>query len=283
MLNKLLGDKLWAYRLLSHTWVSRAQCVAILWCKKRLWCKYLIFNSAIRPAEVFNRVRVLSTLVFNMSAFIDICRAFVYAWFMSISHTDMILNLARSNGLLSTRDVDATGAPRALLARLTHKGQLVRLGRGLYALPDRPPSEHDSLAEVSAKSSTGVVCLISALRFHALTTQQSSEIWLAIPHKAHPPRMDFPPLRIVRMSGAAMTQGIDEIDIACTTVRVFCVAKTVADCFKFRNKVGLDVALEALREAWQGRRVNMDELWRYAEICRVANVMRPYMESLVAG
>ena len=194
-----------------------------------------------------------------------------------------ILNLARLNGLLRARDVDSAGAPRALLARLTRKGQLVRLGRGLYALPDRASSEHDSLAEVSAKSSTGVVCLISALRFHALTTQQSSEIWLAVPHKAHPPRMDFPPLRIVRMSGEAMTQGIDEIDVAGTAVRVFCVAKTVADCFKFRNKVGLDVALEALHEAWHGRRVNMDELWRYAEICRVANVMRPYMESLVAG
>jgi hypothetical protein len=94
--------------------------------------------------------------------------------------------------------------------------------------------------------------------------------------------MDYPPLRIVRMSGEAMAQGIDEIDVAGTTVRVFCVAKTVADCFKFRNKVGLDVALEALREAWQGRLVSMDELWRYSEICRVANVMRPYMESLVA-
>ncbi len=105
-----------------------------------------------------------------------------------------------------------------------------------------------------------MICLISALRFHELTTQQSSEIWLAVPHKAHPPKMDYPPLRIARMSG---------------------VAKTVADCFKFRNKIGLDVALEALREAWRARRVTMDELWRYAEICRVANVMRPYMESLV--
>ena len=201
---------------------------------------------------------------------------------MSIKHTDIILNLARLNGLLRTRDVDSAGAPRALLARLTLNGSLVKVGRGLYALPDRPPSEHDSLAEVSAKSSTGVICLISALRFYELTSQQSSEIWLAIPHKSHPPRMDFPPLRIVRMSGEAMTRGVDEVDVAGTTVRVFCVAKTVADCFKFRNKVGLDVALEALREAWRGRRVSMDELWRYAEICRVANVMRPYMESLVA-
>jgi predicted transcriptional regulator of viral defense system len=202
---------------------------------------------------------------------------------MTINHSDMILNLARANGLLRTRDVDSAGAPRALLARLTQDGSLVRVGRGLYALPDRPASEHDSLAEVSAKSSTGVICLISALRFHELSAQQSAEIWLAVPHKAHAPRMDFPPLRIVRMSGEAMQRGVVETDVAGTTVRVFCVAKTVVDCFKFRNKVGLDVALEALREAWLGRRVSMDELWRYAEICRVANVMRPYIESLAAG
>ena len=159
----------------------------------------------------------------------------------------------------------------------------MKISRGLYALPDRTGSEHDGVAEVSAKTSVGVICLISALRLHELTTQQSSEIWLAIPHKAHAPRLEYPPLRIVRMSGEAMTQGIDEINAGGTTVRVFCVAKTVADCFKFRNKIGLDVALEALREAWQGRRVSMDELWRYAQICRVANVMRPYIESLGAG
>lgn len=202
---------------------------------------------------------------------------------MSSHHTDLILTLARSNGLLRTRDVDSAGAPRAALARLAHDGRLVKVGRGLYALPGRAGSEHESLAEVAAKTSTGVICLISALRFHELTTQQSSDIWLAIPHKAHAPRMDYPPLRIVRMSGAAMTEGIEEIDVAGTTVRIFCIAKTVADCFKFRNKIGLDVALEALREAWQGKRVSMDELSRYAQICRVANVMRPYIESLGAG
>jgi predicted transcriptional regulator of viral defense system len=201
---------------------------------------------------------------------------------MHAPSADAILTLAQSNGLLRTRDVDAAGVSRAVLARLTQEGRLVRVARGLYALPTRPLSEHDSVAEVAAKSSTGVICLISALRFHELTTQQSSEIWLAIPHKAHAPRMAYPPLRIIRMSGDTMTQGIDEVDIAGTTVRVFCVAKTVADCFKYRNKIGLDVALEALREAWRGKRVSMDELWHYAGLCRVSNVMRPYMESLVA-
>jgi predicted transcriptional regulator of viral defense system len=128
-----------------------------------------------------------------------------------------------------------------------------------------------------------VLCLLSALRFHDLTTQQSSDVWLAIPHKAHAPRFDYPPLRIVRMSGASMSEGVETVDVAGTQVRVFGVAKTVADCFKYRNKIGLDVALEALREAWNGKRATMDELWRYAEICRVANVMRPYLEAVGAA
>jgi predicted transcriptional regulator of viral defense system len=121
------------------------------------------------------------------------------------------------------------------------------------------------------------------MRFHDLTTQQSSDVWLAIPHKAHAPRFDYPLLRVIRMSGPAMTEGVETVDVAGTQVRVFGVAKTVADCFKFRNKIGLDVALEALREAWNGKRATMDELWRYAEICRVANVMRPYLEAVGAA
>jgi predicted transcriptional regulator of viral defense system len=199
---------------------------------------------------------------------------------MSPLDADLILTLAQTKGLLRTRDVDAVGAPRTALALLAQDGRLIRLGRGLYASPERATSANDSLAEVAAKSAHGVICLISALRFHDLTTQQSSDIWLAIPHKAHAPRIDYPPLRIVRMSGEAMTQGVELVDVAGTPVRVFGVAKTVADCFKFRNKIGLDVALEALHEAWRSKRVSMDELWHYAGICRVANVMRPYIESL---
>jgi len=197
-------------------------------------------------------------------------------------HTDRILELARSKGVLRTRDVDNAGASRALLASLTLEGKLLKLGRGLYALPDRASSAFDSFAEVAVRSDSGVLCLLSALRFHDLTKQQSSDVWLAIPHKAHAPRFDYPPLRVIRMSGPALTEGVETVDVAGTQVRVFSIAKTVADCFKFRNKIGLDVALEALREAWTGKRATMDELWRYAEICRVANVMRPYLEAVGA-
>ena len=201
---------------------------------------------------------------------------------MNIPSEHPVLALARSKGVLRTRDVCAAGASRAALAQLVRQGALARLGRGLYALPDRPLSEHGALAEVAVKSAQGVICLISALRLLELTTQQSSDIWLAIPHKAHAPRLVYPPLRVVHMSGDAMTAGIETVDVAGVAVRVFGVAKTVADCFKFRNKIGLDVALEALHEAWGQRRTSMDELWRYAQICRVAQVMRPYMEALAA-
>lgn len=193
-----------------------------------------------------------------------------------------ILKLAFAKGVLRTRDVCAAGESRVVLGQLVRDGRLSKLGRGLYALPDRPFSANGALAEVAAKSEQGVMCLISALRLHELTTQQSPEIWLAIPHKAHPPKLDYPPLRVVYMSGEAMTAGIESTEVAGATVRVFCVAKTVADCFKFRSKVGLDVALEALYEAWTARRVTMDELWRFAQICRVMNVMRPYLEALGA-
>lgn len=170
-----------------------------------------------------------------------------------------------------------------MLASLTSDGRLLKLGRGLYALPNRAVSEYESFVEVAARSDSGVLCLISALRFHELTTQQSSDVWLAIPHKSHPPCFDYSPLRVIRMSGLAMTEGVEIADLAGAQMRVFGVAKTIADCFKFRNKIGIDGALEALREAWNAKRVTMDELWHNAEICRVANVMRPYLESVGAA
>jgi predicted transcriptional regulator of viral defense system len=126
----------------------------------------------------------------------------------------------------------------------------------------------------------GVVCLLSALRYHELTTQAPFEIWLAIENKAAKPKIDYPPLRIIRFSGAALTDGIEKYVVDGVTIRVTSVEKTVADCFKYRNKIGLDVALEALREAWQAKRITSEGIWHYAKVCRVANVMRPYLESL---
>ena len=198
---------------------------------------------------------------------------------MATSHQN-ILDLAAERGLIRPRDLTERGLPTVALTRLVRQGRLQRVGRGLYALPDRPVSEHNALAEVAHKYPQAIVCLLSALRFHDLTTQSPFEVWLAIPNKARAPNMDYPPLRIVRFSGAALTRGVEDHVIDGVPVRVTSVARTVADCFKFRNKIGLDVALEALQEAWRAKRASMDELWRYATLCRVANVMRPYMESL---
>jgi predicted transcriptional regulator of viral defense system len=191
-----------------------------------------------------------------------------------------ILDLARKCGLIRPRDLEPLGLPRVTLTRLVRQGALTRVARGLYALPDRSISEHTALAEVARKHPQAIVCLLSALRFHELTTQSPFEVWLAIPNKARAPRIDYPPLRIVRFSGPLLSEGVEEHPIDGVPVRITCVARTVADCFKYRNKIGLDVALEALREAWRERRTGMEDLWRYARLCRVANVMRPYLESL---
>jgi predicted transcriptional regulator of viral defense system len=198
---------------------------------------------------------------------------------MESSH-QTILDLAAQHGLIRPSDLSERGLPSVALTRLVRQGLLTRVGRGLYARPDRKVSEHGTLAEVARKHPQAIVCLLSALRVHDLTTQSPFEVWLAIPNKARPPKMDYPPLRVMRFSGTLLSDGVEEHQIDGVTVRVTNVARTVADCFKFRNKIGLDVALEALQEAWLAKRLSMDELWRYATLCRVANVMRPYMESL---
>ena len=192
-----------------------------------------------------------------------------------------LIDLVRNQGLIRPRDLAPLGIPRVSLTRAVRRGELERIGRGLYGLPGRPVSAHGSLAEVARRVPKGVVCLLSALRFHGLTTQAPFEVWLAIENKAIAPKLDYPPLRIVRFSGAALTEGVEEHVVDGVMVRVTGVAKTVADSFKYRNKIGLDVALEALREAWREKRMTSDDLWRYAKVCRVANVMRPYLDSLV--
>ncbi|MDA8190103.1 MAG: AbiEi antitoxin N-terminal domain-containing protein [Gammaproteobacteria bacterium] len=193
---------------------------------------------------------------------------------------ERLIDLVRSQGLIRPCDLASMGIPRVSLTRAVRRGQLERVGRGLYGLPGREVSAHGSLAEVARRVPKGVVCLFSALRFHGLTTQAPFEVWLAIENKSLAPKLDFPPLRIVRFSGAALTEGVEEHVVGGVTIRITGVAKTVADCFKYRNKIGLDIALEALREAWRGKRMISDDIWRYAKICRVANVMRPYLDSL---
>jgi predicted transcriptional regulator of viral defense system len=194
---------------------------------------------------------------------------------------DQILRMLKKTRVLRPQDVEAVGISGAYLAKLHAAGVLDRPSRGLYVLLDDEPSEHRSLVEVCRRVPRGVVCLLSALQFHGLTTQAPFEVWLAIDEKARLPRIEHPTLRIVRFSGQALTYGVQEQSVEGLKLRVYSPAKTVADCFKYRNKVGVDVALEALRDTLRQRKATSDELWEAAKICRMANVMRPYLESVV--
>jgi predicted transcriptional regulator of viral defense system len=191
-----------------------------------------------------------------------------------------LMNLVRKIGILRPRDLQAHGIPRVYLRMAVDQGAIIRVGRGLYIPKGAKPTEHHSLAQAAKRVPKGVVCLLSALRFHDLTTQSPFEVWLAIGEKSRLPRFDTPSLRIVRFSGRALTYGVQDHRIEGVPVHVFSPAKTVADCFRYRNKIGLDVALEALRDCIRKRKATRDELWNAAKRCRVANVMRPYLESL---
>jgi predicted transcriptional regulator of viral defense system len=199
---------------------------------------------------------------------------------MPTDASQKILKLAAQSAVLRPRDLDEQGIPRKYLGLLATAGQLRRIGRGLYSLPTAEPTENRSLAEAGKLVPNGIICLLSALQFHRLTTQAPFEIWLAIDRKAWRPTLSELPLRVVRFSGDALSQGVEQHRIEGVPVKVYTPAKTIADCFKYRNKIGLDVALEALRDCWKQRRATMDELWQAAKICRVANIMRPYLESL---
>jgi predicted transcriptional regulator of viral defense system len=194
--------------------------------------------------------------------------------------TEQVLALARQSGVLRSRDVESLGIHREYLRRLEQQGLLLRSSRGIYMLPEMDFTEHHSLVEASQRVPRGVICLLSALRFQQITTQAPFEVWLAIYGKAHLPRASLLPLRIVYMTGNAFEAGIETHQLEGLPVKIYGLGKTVADCFKYRNKIGLDVALEALRETWRERRCTMDELWYYAKVCRVNQVMRPYLESL---
>lgn len=169
---------------------------------------------------------------------------------------------------------------RAQLARHSKSGKIERIERGIYRLKDAPITENESLIVASLLVPAGVICLVSALRFHDLTTQNPFEVWLATEPHSHRPKGETVALRLVHFSGASLSEGIEVHRIGGEKIKVYSIAKTIADCFKFRNKIGLDVALEALREGKEKKLFTMDELWNYAKICRVTNVMKPYLEAL---
>lgn len=182
--------------------------------------------------------------------------------------------------LLSLRDLEDRGLTRMAVSRMVARGELVRVERGLYAEPGGALSEHHDLAVVAARAPKAVVCLLSAAAFHRLGTQVPHEVWVALPPRVWAPSIDRPGVRVVRFSGIRYDDGIEEHTVEGVRVRVYSVGKTVVDLFRYRNKVGLDVALEALREARRDRRCSVAELTRLAQRGRVLGPMRPYLESL---
>jgi predicted transcriptional regulator of viral defense system len=197
----------------------------------------------------------------------------------SKSETERAVKLMRAVGLVRAGELTQRGIHPMTLRRLLEQGVVERDGRGLYRLVGAEVSENYSLIQAAKRVPKGVICLLSALRFHGLTTQKPFEVWMAIERGARRPAVDAPPLRVHYFSGEAFTAGIEEHETEGATLRVYNPAKTVADCFKFRYKIGVDVALEALRDTLKKRKATVDEIWRYAEICRVARVIYPYLEA----
>ena len=199
---------------------------------------------------------------------------------MTARRKNQALGIIKRLGIVRPAELKAYGIPRAELYHLFRKGRIVRQARGIYVATRHPYSARHSLAQVAKRVPGGVFCLLTALRFHGLTTQAPSEVWIALPEKARRPRLDYPRLRVARFSGPALTEGIETHRLEKVGVRVYSAAKTVADCFKYRNKVGIDVAVEALRDFSRRHRGGATELARFARICRVTRVMQPYLDAI---
>lgn len=187
--------------------------------------------------------------------------------------------LHTQSGVFRTGEALKAGVHPRTLYRMRDQGIVERLGRGMYRFADIPSLENPDLATVAMKVPKGVICLISALSYHELTTEIPHEIYVALPRGAEPPRLDYPPLRIFWFSGPAFEEGIERHEVDGIPMKVYNPEKTLADCFKYRNKIGLDVVLEALKFYRQRKRFRADDLMRYARICRVEKVMRPYLEA----
>lgn len=194
--------------------------------------------------------------------------------------TEKIVALTAKLGVVRVRDLRQRGIHPEPLRRMSASGTITRIGRGLYVLNSAVITPAHSLVIMAKWKPDGVICLLSALAFHQIGTQLPRQVWIAIDRRHATPRIDYPPIKVFRFSGRALTAGIEIHKIEGVPVQIYSPAKTVADCFKCRHKIGLDVAIESLREGWRKKRFTMDELWEFARICRVANIMRPYLEAI---
>lgn len=197
-----------------------------------------------------------------------------------IKYSQKALNLVKEKGIVRSLEFVDEGIPRMTISRLVASHELQQIERGLYCLPQKEFSEKESLIVVASRVSQAIFCLFTALQIHELTTQIPRKIWIAMPIDSHLPKIDYPPIKMVKYTGKAYSEGVEIQQSDGIDYRVYNVAKTIADCFKHRNKIGIDIAIEALKDAYGKNKVTTDELWHYAKICRVANVMRPYLEAI---
>ena len=202
---------------------------------------------------------------------------------MEVTQGSRALDLLKSRGMLRLRDFIAEGIEPETLARLVRDAKVVRPARGLYQLPDTPIDAAFMCAEAAILVPKGIVCLISALQFHQLTLQMPSTVWMAIERTAWRPTISYPPIRFVRFSGWAMTDVIEPYPIQARDVSMTNPARTIVDCFRYRNKIGLDIAMEGLREGIRRHKCTPDELWQYGKKARVWTVMQPYVETVVSN
>jgi len=196
------------------------------------------------------------------------------------TETQRLRRLSADMGAFRLADARSRDIHPETVYRLLRRGELERVGRGLYRAAEAMITEHHGLVLATGVVPRGVVCLLSALSFHGLTTQLPFEVWLAVDRRAAAPRVPAVQVRIMRFSGAALTVGIDVHELEGTQVRIYSAAKTVIDCFRYRNLVGVDVAIEALRDCLEQRKSSPDELWDLAQACRIGSVIRPYIEAL---
>ncbi len=196
------------------------------------------------------------------------------------SHRQAVLDYLGEHSIVRPKDLVQAGLPKHYLGMFVQEGKVIRIGRGLYQLSEQNISEWHSYLEVQRQVPNGVFCLLSALVFHNFTTQNPHDLWIAIDRKAWQPKVSYPPVRYCTMSGDALNERVETHKVDGVELKVFSAAKTVADCFKYRNKIGLDIAIEALKEGWRCKKFTMSELMACAKFCRVENIIRPYAESL---
>jgi predicted transcriptional regulator of viral defense system len=183
--------------------------------------------------------------------------------------------------MVTTQDLEALGFSRTALTRLVQQGKLERVARGVYAPPGTTTNAHHSLAEIALRVPHAAVCLLSALEYHDLTTQHPFERWIAVPTRTRKPALEG--VRVHFFDARTFEVGLETVEIDGVPVRIYNPARTVADCFKYRNKIGLDIALEALRQGLKEKRFTQTEFWRMAEVCRVGRVVTPYLEMAVSA